>query len=68
MSSRARPIAAIRQRGVCGIKYCECGRQLKTIAAIEELVVIERMLTHLGLPARAPPRAPAREPSLNHAA
>jgi len=29
---------------------------LKIIAAIEELAVIVRMLTHLGLPARAPPR------------
>jgi len=33
---------------------------LKIIAAIEEPVVIVRILTHLGLPARASPRAPAR--------
>ena len=31
------------------------------IAAILESAVIERILTHLGLQARAPPRAPPRE-------
>ena len=36
------------------------GGQLKIIAAILESVVIERILTHLGLEARAPPRVPAR--------
>jgi len=41
---------------------------LKIIAAIEDPVVIVRILTHLGLAARAPPRAPARELSLDHAA
>ena len=50
------------------IERCACGAQLKIIAAIEDPVVIVRILTHLGLPARAPPRAPARELSLNHAA
>jgi len=30
---------------------------LKIIAAIEEPAVIVRILTHLGLPARAPPRS-----------
>ncbi len=33
---------------------------MKIIAAIEEPAVIVRILTHLGLLARAPPRAPAR--------
>jgi hypothetical protein len=37
-----------------------CGGELKIIAAILEKSVIERILEHLGLPARAPPRAPAR--------
>ena len=37
-----------------------CGGQLKIIAAIVEAPVIERILTHLGLQARAPPQAPAR--------
>ena len=30
------------------------------LAAIEEPAVIVKILTHLGLPARAPPRIPAR--------
>jgi len=34
--------------------------QIKIIAAILEAPVIERILTHLGLQARAPPRASAR--------
>ena len=37
-----------------------CGGELKIIAAILEQPVIEKILTHLGLQARAPPRAPAR--------
>ena len=42
------------------IERCECGGRLKIIAAIEDPGVIVRILSHLGLPARAPPRAPAR--------
>jgi len=43
------------------IEHCpNCGGQLKIIAAILEAPVIERILTHLGLQARAPPRASAR--------
>ena len=38
------------------IEHCpQCGGTLKIIAAIEEPAVIVRILTHLGLPARAPP-------------
>jgi NAD(P)-dependent dehydrogenase (short-subunit alcohol dehydrogenase family) len=37
-----------------------CGANLKIIAAIEEPAVIERILTHLGLSAQPPPRAPVR--------
>ena len=37
-----------------------CGGKLKIIAAILEAAVIERILAHLGLQARAPPRGPAR--------
>jgi hypothetical protein len=37
-----------------------CGGELKIMAAILETPVIERILKHFGLPARAPPRAPAR--------
>ena len=51
------------------IEHCpQCGGTLKIIAAIEEPAVIVRILTHLGLPARAPPRAPARPLSLFQAA
>jgi len=40
--------------------FPNCGGQLKIIAAILEARVIQRNLRHLGLQARAPPRAPAR--------
>ena len=41
------------------IAHCPlCGGQLKLIAAIEEPAVIQRILTHLGLTAQPPPRAP----------
>jgi len=38
----------------------QCGGPLPILAAIEDPAVIIKILTHLGLPARAPPRAPAR--------
>ena len=44
-----------------------CGGELKIIAAILEQPVIEKILTHLGLQARAPPRAPARGQALQAA-
>ncbi len=50
------------------VERCACGGQLNIVAAIEELVVIVRILTHLGLAARAPPRAAVRECSLDYAA
>jgi hypothetical protein len=50
------------------VERCACGGKLKIIAAIEELVVLVRILTHLGLAARAPPRAATRELSLGFAA
>ena len=51
------------------LEHCPpCGGEFRIIAAIEELAVIARILTHLGLPARAPPRAPARRPELFQAA
>ena len=37
-----------------------CGGEIKIIAVIVDAPVIERILTHLGLEARAPPRVPAR--------
>ena len=39
-----------------------CGGALKIIAAILEQPVIEKILTHLGSQARAPPRAGLRGP------
>ena len=50
------------------LEHCPgCGGALKIIAAIEEPALI-RILTHLGLPARAPPRSPARPLALFQAA
>jgi len=43
------------------------GGELKIIAAILEAPVIEKILTHLGLQARAPPRAPVRGQALQAA-
>ena len=51
------------------VEHCpQCGGDFKIIAAIEEPAVIVRILTHLGLPARAPPRSPARPLALFRAA
>jgi hypothetical protein len=42
------------------LEHCpQCGGELRIIAAIEEPAVIVRILTHLGLPARAPAQLPA---------
>ncbi len=50
------------------MEHCpNCGGELKIIAAILEAPVIEKILTHLGLQARAPPRAPARGQALQAA-
>ena len=47
------------------LEYCpRCGGELKIIAAIEEPAVIANILTHQGLPARAPQPAPALRPPL----
>jgi Putative transposase len=51
------------------LEHCpQCGGALQIIGAIEEPSVITRILTHLGLPARAPPRAAARRLDLFQAA
>ena len=47
------------------MEHCpNCGDELKIIAAILEQPVIQKILTHLGLQARAPPQAPARGQAL----
>jgi hypothetical protein len=46
----------------------QCGGRLKIITAIKEPAEIAKILTHLGLPARAPPRTPARRVDLFQAA
>ena len=56
-------LSVVRPRSRCP----NCGHQLKIIAAILEQPVIEKILTHLGLQARAPPRAPARRSQLQAA-
>ena len=51
------------------LEHCpNCVGELKIIATILEAPVIERILTHLGLQAHAPPQAPARGQTLLHAA
>ncbi len=50
------------------MEHCpNCGSELKIIAAILDAPVIEKILTYLGLQARAPPRASARGPQLQAA-
>ena len=50
------------------LEHCpNCGGELKIIAAILEQPVIEKILTHLGLQARAPPRSAARGQALQAA-
>ena len=50
------------------LEHCpNCGGELKIIAAILAQSVIEKILMHLGLQARAPPRAPGRGQALQAA-
>ena len=50
------------------LEHCpNCGGELKLITAILAQPVIEKILTHLGLQARAPPGAPARGQALQAA-
>jgi hypothetical protein len=54
-------VCRARMQSQIDMEHCpNCGGELKIIAAILEQPVIEKILTHLGLQARAPPRAPAR--------
>jgi hypothetical protein len=50
-------------------EHCpNCGGRLKIIAAIIDPALITKILTHLHLPARAPPRSPALRVDLFQAA
>ena len=50
------------------LEHCpNCDSELRIVAAILEAPGIEKILTHLGLQARAPPRAPARGQGLQAA-
>jgi hypothetical protein len=51
------------------MEHCpNCGGRLQIIAAIVDPAVIAKILAHLGWPARAPPRSPARRVDLFQAA
>ena len=51
------------------LEHCpQCGGNFKIITTTEAPAVMVKILTHLGLPARAPPRAPARRLDLFEAA
>ena len=46
------------------VTSCDCGGTMKIIAALTEPASIRKLLDALGLPARAPPIAPARQQQL----
>ena len=57
---RALPSEFHRTHPLQGLEHCpNCGGELQNVAAILEQPVLEKILTHLVLQARAPPRAPA---------
>jgi hypothetical protein len=41
---------------------CDCGGRLRFLATIEDPLVVQRILRHLGLPTATPEPAPARAP------
>ena len=58
--NRALPSGFHRTHPLQGLEHGpNCGGELQIVAAILELPVLEKILTHLVLQARAPPRAPA---------
>lgn len=51
------------------LEHCpQCGGEFRIVSAIEEPAMFVRIRTHLGLPARAPPRSPAPPLALFQAA
>jgi hypothetical protein len=64
-TSRLPPVVPKSEKPKNSPEHCpNCGGALKIIAAIEDPPVIVKILSHLGLPTRAPPRAPARRVDL----
>ena len=64
----AKTLKWLLMRGWIDLEHCpNCGGELKSIAAILEQPVAEKILTHLGLQARTPPRAASRSQSLQAA-
>ena len=59
---RARRLSwAELMRRIFAVDVLECPRgRMRIVAAIDQPEVIAKILTHLGLPARAPPPRPAR--------
>ena len=51
-----------RTFGIDVLACPRCGGRLRLIALIEEAVVIDRILRHLGLPTETPAPRPARAP------
>jgi hypothetical protein len=67
MSTNASPWAGPDSSPDIDVEHCpNCGGALKIIAAIEDPPLIIKILSHLGLPTRAPPRPPARRVDLFH--
>jgi hypothetical protein len=57
-----------RSFGIDVLACPRCGDRLQLIALIETRAVIERILTHLGLPTTRPAARPARAPPLSFGA
>ena len=69
MLTRLGYLVEVKRVFAIDVEQCpQCGGALKINSAIEEPAVIAKILTHLGLPARAPPRSPARPLALFQAA
>ena len=48
-----------RSWGLDALKCPRCDGRMELIATIEDPLIAQRILTHLGLPTRGPPRPPA---------
>jgi len=65
-SARTSRVRLLKRVFDIDVQQCpQCGGTVKTIAAIEDPSVIARILAHLGLPTRAPPRSLAQAVDLS---